>query len=172
MSELLDESSLSSSGPSCTDTNCALLPFGFFLLVVDSYFDLRYVFQPSPRTARELQAYYTFILTPTWRPFPRPGFWYPIYVIFKLCIQCSTIYNWGLLALFLPISYKYRQLLAGQTARALQNWWIIVVLRIGLAIVNTLAVRIHGACGVDHVVNFWMAHPLAGVQQLALLFTR
>mmetsp|Transcript_7679 Transcript_7679/g.10051 ORF Transcript_7679/g.10051 Transcript_7679/m.10051 type:complete len:162 (+) Transcript_7679:372-857(+) len=145
---------MSGSGPSCTDTNCALLPLGFFLLAMDSYFDIRWVLWPSHKTAASLQDYYTTLLTPTAKPLPYPGFWFPVYVIFKLCAQCSTIYNFGLLALFIPISYKYVQVLNGKPG-ALKNWWVIIVLRIGLVIVNTYALRAHGSCNLEQVMRFW-----------------
>jgi hypothetical protein len=144
----------------CTDINCTLLPLGFFLLAVDSYFDLHWVLWPSKKTATALREYYTKLLTPTVRPLPYPGYWFPVYVIYKLCIQCSTIYNFLLLALFLPITYGYVRLLKNNGDRnsdkkVLENWWIVVVLRIGLAIVNAYALKIHGNCNLDHAYGFW-----------------
>lgn len=138
----------------CKDTNCAILPVGFALLVVDSYFDLRWVFQPSPATAKELRRYYTMILAPRWKPIPHPGFLFPFYVIYKLCVQCPTTFNHMLLALFVPISYRYVGILNFHARERLQHWWTVVGLRIGLAIVNTLALRAYGDCAWNHFTAF------------------
>ena len=36
----------------CTDTNCAILPLGYLLLAVDSYFDVQWVLFPSHHTEK------------------------------------------------------------------------------------------------------------------------
>lgn len=138
----------------CKDTNCAILPIGFALLAVDSYYDLRWVFQPSPTTEKELRRYYTLILAPRWRPIPHPGYFFPFYVIYKLCVQCPTTFNHMLLALFVPISCRYIGILNFNAGERLQHWWTVVALRVGLAIVNTLALQAYGDCALKHTVAF------------------
>lgn len=138
----------------CKDTNCAILPIGFALLAVDSYFDLRWVFRPSAATAQALRSYYTLILAPRWRPFPHPGYYFPFYVIYKLCVQCPTAFNHMLLALFVPISYRYVGILNFNVNENLQHWWTVVALRVGLAIVNMLALQAYGDCALKHAIAF------------------
>lgn len=146
----------------CKTTNCGILPLGYLLLLVDSWFDLRWVFWPSKQTETDLRNYYTLILTPTltFKPLPCPGYWFPCYVIFKLIVQCPTIYNLGILALFLPISYRYKGILSHDTTEQLQHWWAIVVLRLGLAVVTTLALNVHGDWSLHHIPAFMMGHAL------------
>ncbi|CAB9528534.1 expressed unknown protein [Seminavis robusta] len=125
----------SSPGSDCWSLNCAILPVGYGLLVVDSYFDLNWVLSPSPATKRALIRYYTTILTPQLR-YGFPGFWWPVFVICRLCIQCPTKYNYWLLAIFVAISYRYKRILNG-TDTQLNHWWTIVICRILLAVINT-----------------------------------
>lgn len=138
----------------CKDTNCAILPIGFALLAVDSYYDLRWVLRPSPTTAQELRRYYTFLLAPRWQPIPHPGFLFPFYCIYKLCVECPTIFNHWLLALFVPISCRYVGILNLYKQEQLQHWWTVVVLRVGLAVVNTLALQAYGDCAWQHTTAF------------------
>ena len=138
----------------CKDTNCAILPIGFALLAVDSYFDLRWVLLPSVATANALRWYYTSILAPRWRPIPHPGYFFPFYVIYKLCVQCPTVFNHMILALFVPISYRYARILTFSARENLQHWWTVVALRVGLAIVTTLALLEYGDCTWNNAVAF------------------
>ena len=138
----------------CRITNCGILPLGYLLLLVDSYFDIRWVLWPSKRTETELRNYYTLILTPALRPLPSPGYWFPLYVIYKLTYQCPTMYNFILLGLFLPISYRYKGILNQCETERLQHWWTIVALRVCLAIVNTMALQVHGSWSWQHIPAF------------------
>lgn len=131
MLPLLDHDS--SPGSRCWSTGCALLPVGYLLLLVDAYFDLRWVLFPSPKSKQALTLYYTTILTPT-RFFP--GYWYAVWVIYKLCLQCPTAHHVATLALFLPIAYRYVGLLRG-TDTCLEYWWTILIWRILLAVETT-----------------------------------
>ena len=139
----------------CRVTNCALLPLGFLLLICDSYFDLRWVFFPSKETDRDLRNYYTFILRPTLAPVPSPGYYFPFYAMYKLCVQCPTTYNFMLLALFLPIGYRYKGILSFDPDEQLQNWWTIVALRVGLFSVNTMAFLAYEDWSVRDLQAFW-----------------
>ena len=123
----------SSPGSRCWHIGCTLLPVGYVLLLVDSFFDLRWVFFPSPKSKRALITYYQTILTPRTL---YPGYWYPFYVIYKLCFQCPTPYHYATLCLFGPIAYRYRGLIRG-TDRSLKYWWSIIILRVLLAFVTT-----------------------------------
>ena len=147
---------MSSTADFCKATNCGLLPLGYLLLLVDSYYDLRWVLWPSKHTETQLRNYYTLILTPTLRPLPCPGYWFPLYVIYKLIYQCPTFYNGVLLSLFLPISYRYKGILNRDETEKLQHWWTIVLLRVGLAITNTMALKVHdtgdGECSLQQQV--------------------
>ena len=77
-------------------------------------------------------------------------------MIYKLIYQCPTHYNCALLGLFVPISYRYVGILSRHETEKLQHWWTIVLLRIGLAITNTMALKIHdngdengGGCSIQ-----------------------
>lgn len=118
----------------CPDTMCVFLPLGYLLLAVDSYFDLRWCLFPSPKTLSDLQWYYTNLLTPrllSLRPYP--GYWFPFYAIFVFLFQCPNNYNWITFGFFLPIGYRYIGLLRG-TDKTSSRWWIVVLMRVGLAV--------------------------------------
>lgn len=125
----------SSPGAVCWDVNCAVLPVGYLLLAVDSYFDICWVLWPSLKTASAVKAYYTTILTPR-APYLFPGYWFPVYVIFLLCAQCPTAYNYVLLVLFGVVAYRYVGILRG-TDHQLRHWWTVIVVRVLLAIYTT-----------------------------------
>jgi hypothetical protein len=126
-------------GSTCWNIDCAILPMGYGLLLADSIFDLQWVFRPSSATKQALIAYYQTILTPQ-VSYGYPGYVWPLFVIFKLCIQCPNPHNYATLALFLPIAYRYVGIMNG-TDTHLKHWWTIVVLRILLVIVNTWNLR-------------------------------
>lgn len=140
----------------CKVTNCGLLPFGCLLLIVDSYFDLRWVLFPSKETDRALRNYYTFILRPTLTPIPSPGYYFPFYAVYKLCYECPTIYNFVLFSLFAPISSRYVGILNSDPKERLQNWWTIIVLRVGLFFVTTSAIRAYGDWSLQDLRSFWL----------------
>lgn len=125
----------------CRVTNFRLDILGLLLLISDSYFDLSWVMTPSRETATALRNYYTTLLTPTVRCyiFPYPGYLFPLFVIYKLCIQCPTHFNFMLLALFIPVSSRYVGILTCDPTEKLQHWWTIVALRMLLAIVTILS---------------------------------
>ena len=141
----------SSPGSTCWDIGCALLPVGYLLLIVDAFLDIRWAFFPTPKTKQALIDYYTTILTP--QTF-YPGYWYPLFVIYKLCVQCPRIHNYVTLALFLPIAYRYVGLLRG-TDTKLAHWWTILIWRVLLAIATTWNLKSLGCRGpfgyVEHV---------------------
>ena len=145
---------MSNTADSCQITKCVILPLGYLLLLVDSYFDIRWVMWPSEKTEKELRHYYTLILTPALRPMPSPGYWFPLYVIYKLNYQCATIYNFFILGLFLPIAHRYKGILNRCKHEKLQHWWMIALLRIGLAIATTMALSVHTSCSWRHVPSF------------------
>lgn len=133
----------SSPGSTCWNVGCTLLPVGYLLLLVDAYFDLRWVLFPSTKTKQALIDYYTTILTPT--NF-YPGYWYPVYVIYKLCLQCPTSYHFLTLGMFLPVAYRYVGILR-RTDTRLDHWWTIIVWRVMLAIVTTWNIQSLGCRG-------------------------
>ena len=127
-------------GSTCWNIDCAILPVGYGLIIADSIFDLNWVLRPSSATKQALIGYYTTILTPK-VTFGYPGYWWPLFVIFKLCIQCPNELNYLTLMIFLPIAYRYVGLMNG-TDTQLRHWWTIVVLRILLVVVNTWNLRV------------------------------
>ena len=133
----------SSPYSTCWDVGCAYLPIGYLLLAVDAFFDLRWVFFPSSKSKQALIDYYKAILTP--RPY-FPGYWAPVYVIYKLCIQCPTAYHWLTFALFLPVAARYVGILRGTDTRV-AHWWTIVVWRVLLAITTTMSIQSLGCRG-------------------------
>jgi hypothetical protein len=132
----------------CVDTNCALLPLGFLLLTSDICFDLQYVFRPSGASARRLIRYYQLILTPA---VYHPGYFFPVYATYQLCVRCYSPYNLMLLLLWAPIAQRYTTIYKVKTttttteeeeedvchyssrhASLLKHWWTVIVLRIAL----------------------------------------
>ena len=120
----------------CLHVLCNFLPLGWLLLVVDSYFDLRWVMFPSQRTAESLKNYYTTILTPRWY---NPGLFFPPYAIYKMCLECPNPYNFALLVLFMPLAYRYRLIL--QHRDSLNHWWTVLVIRLALFTITTINFR-------------------------------
>lgn len=143
----------------CFDVNCTILPLGFVLLLIDSYFDSRWVLFPSCRTSQNLIQYYRTILTPKLSPIPFPGYWFPLFAIYKLCIQCPSFYNYITLFLWLPISYRYAKILNNNNGQPdLTNWWTILVFRALLMLVNFYNVAIYCNCSynpIGHVSRFF-----------------
>eukprot|EP00977_Amphora_coffeiformis_P012311 scaffold3043_cov180-Amphora_coffeaeformis.AAC.3 len=127
----------------CWNVGCTILPVGYFLLAIDSYFDLRWVLFPSPKTKKALIDYYTTILTPRAL---YPGYWFPVYVIYTLCIQCPTFYHYFTLAMFCPISVRYVGILRGTDTRV-DHWWTVLLWRVLLAIVTTWNMQSLGCRG-------------------------
>lgn len=120
----------------CRDVNCFMLPLGYLLLLMDSYFDVRFVVWPTPMTAHALRKYYTTVLTPTYY---WPGYWFPLIAISIMCGVCPHMYNYVLLVLFSLVALRYVGILQG--TEDLRYWWTVVVIRIALVLVVTLEWR-------------------------------
>ena len=144
----------------CGSTMCAFLPVGLFLMSMDIVYDLAWCLFPSDRTATALKGYYRAILTPRLFP-PYPGWLFPVYATYVFLLQCPNIWNWCIFFLYVPVSYRYYQILTAldcsttSTSRAnksgapisgsvhtvsvenealLRGWWSVVLLRVLLTI--------------------------------------
>mmetsp|Transcript_116029 Transcript_116029/g.173372 ORF Transcript_116029/g.173372 Transcript_116029/m.173372 type:complete len:182 (-) Transcript_116029:142-687(-) len=142
----------------CFDTNCALLPLGYLLLTSDICFDLQYVLNPSGSSAQRLMGYYQSILTPS---FYSPGYFFPFYATYQLCVRCYSPYNLVLLLLWLPIAKRYTTIykvdLTNEIAvedchsrhgMLLKHWWTVILLRLALYYVTYIDYRGCG-CSTD-----------------------
>ena len=158
----------------CPSAMCTFLPFGFVLLAMDSFHDLRWCLTPSPITEKQLKEYYINILTPRARtrtiqfqlpisiqlpipiPIIFPGFLFPLYVIYIFVGVCPDWIGWSLLALYVPLCIRYYRIQRGWDN--LGGWWMVVGIRVLMGLLTYRGLEERGCRHGDyteHLSTFW-----------------
>ena len=116
----------------CWDTHCSISLISYILLICDSYFDISYVLSPTKENGKALCTYYKAILTPSLSPFPWPGYFFPLFSIYKMCFECPNVYFVTLSVLWMIVSVRYRRILGDR--ENLQHWCVVVLIRLFMAL--------------------------------------
>jgi hypothetical protein len=136
----------------CPSAMCSLLPFGYVLLAIDSFHDLRWCLAPSVNTERQLKGYYTAVLVPRLLPIPYPGFLFPIYVTYVFLSVCPDHIGWCLFFCYIPLCRRYYRIVFGHDD--LEGWWIIVGIRVIMALLVYKGLDQRGCRMDDYKDNF------------------
>ena len=129
-------------GGICTNALlCPTLCVGTILSFIDCYFDAGFVLTGD---SRPMLRYYNWVLNPSLKPVPWPGF-VSVALIFTphltYCLSNSLTIA-GMYIFYAPVCYRYYGLV--KKTDSLRHWWTVVVLRVILFSLGVMGLREEG----------------------------
>lgn len=125
---------------------CPTLVIGTLLSAIDFFFDASFVLDKSK--VMPMLRYYNWVLKPSWRPVPWPGF-ISVALVFAphltLCMRNTTIII-SMYILYAPVCRFYYRLMKNDVFEDGPWWWIVGLLRIPLFSLGLAALWQEG-CG-------------------------